>query len=315
LQFINTYNLSILSNFFFNGLLYFGGMGDWNLLETYYALRNLAPTIAFLPSGSLAFVGGCQSFYEGMRKYLTNNSRIDNVWTDTHVTNLARPNAGSETRSVTKIRATRNGHKAKANCGQVIIAFPQTPANIDFMDLDQTEEDFFSSVTNRVYGGGVVEVSGGIASATNNNFTFVHLDFTRPFEFNHSNSGWLAIQTSLSYAPASFYHFSNDPTFTREQQLTEVKNQFDQIVAAFNPSIPGGGLFSSYIIRHFQAHQYYPHPNNTVLNNPNNSTGFYTALENLQGRRNTFWVGTLQAGMAAHHSIMDKVKRLVSAHF
>jgi hypothetical protein len=315
-QFINTHNLSELVQVF-NGLLYFGGMGDWNQLETYYALRNLAPTIAFLPpNGTFVFEGGCESFYKGMKKYITQNYTLDNVWTDTTVTRLERPQAGDENNSnKIKIKATRRGYKAKAKCSNLIIAFAQTLANIDFLDIDLTEENFFSSVTNRVYGGGVVSVTGGIASATSNNFTFVHLDFTRPFEFNHTNSGWVAIQTTKPYAPASFYYFANDPTFTRDQLRSQVTAQFDQIVAAYDLQIPGGGLFSSYDIRQFFVHEYFPHPNNTVLNNPNNSTGFFTGLENLQGRRNTYWVGALHAGMSAHHSIMDKVKRLVDSHF
>jgi len=121
------------------------------------------------------------------------------------------------------------------------------------------------------------------------------------------------MQTTKSYAPASFYSFSNSP-LTNDQLRSLVTSQFNQIVANFNPSIPGGGLFSGYTINSFHLHEYYPRPSNDNLTDASGG-GFYARLEALQGRRNTYWVGTLHAGMAAHHSIMDKAKRLVDAHF
>jgi len=211
------------------------------------------------------------------------------------------------------LKGTRGGINYKAKCSKVVFAFSQTPGNIDFIDLDINETAFFSQVSNRVYAGGVVTVTGGLAAATNNNFTFVHLDFTRPFEFNHVDSGWLAMQTTKSYAPASFYSFSNNQNMTSDQLRTQVTSQFNQIVASYNPST-GGGLFSSFTINSFHLHEYYPRPSNANLTDATDG-GFYARLENLQGRRNTYWVGTLHAGMAAHHSIMDKAKRLVDAHF
>jgi len=242
-----------------------------------------------------------------MKLFITNGAARDNVWTDTTLYKVERPLHGNEIGpdNYSMLKGTRGGMNAKAKCSKVVFAFSQTPGNIDFIDLDQSEIAFFSQVSNRVYAGGVVSVTGGVAAAVANNFTFVHLDFTRPFEFNHANSGWLAMQTTKSYAPASFYSFSNNQTTTKDQLRAQVAGQFDQIVVS-------GGLFTGYTIHNFHLHEYYPRPSNANLSDASGG-GFYERLQTRQGKRNTFWVGTLQAGMAAHHSIMDKVKRLVDS--
>jgi hypothetical protein len=278
-------------------------MGSWQTLETVYALRLLSPTTALgfgIQYANFAINGGCKKFYKGMANYINQN----NIWTETIINKIERPQAG-EDQNWMRLRGTRCGERVKAKCGKLVVAFPQTPANLDFMDLDLQEELFFSTVQNRYYGGGRINLYGPLRTNTGNNYTLVQINVTNapPNETKFVVQGLTAVQTQLTYAPASFYAFSDTPV-TRDQLQTIVESQLDRF-----PSY----LITNYtIVEDLFLHEYYPRPNNASLLDP---VGFYTKLEQMQGRRDTYWVGTLHAGLAAHHSIMEKTFRLVNEHF
>jgi len=138
--------------------------------------------------------------------------------------------------------------------------------------------------------------------STGSNYTLFHFDANDTW--GNVNQGWIVAIANLPYAPASFYAVSQGP-ITLEQFTTIMKGQLNLL----NPD-----LVSGYSINELNLHIYYPFPTNDALRNPVGG-GFYGRFNSLQGRRNTFWVGTLQAGLCAHHSIIEANFRLMAQHF
>jgi hypothetical protein len=301
-QFVVAHNLSALSSVF-QGFLQAGGLGNWDLLTTYFALRNLAPTLSQgigIPGAFFVGNHGCQSLYDGIVNYIG----AENVYTSVNITQVFRPKENRKN-GRTVIRGTipkpTNASETQrfvASCGQLVIGFAQTLAKLEVFDLDEKEQQFFANVKTRQYATGRINVAGPITATPV--YNLIHLDVTRPF--NNVVNSWLMLNVKVSYAPTNFLGFSDNLTTSAD---------FRALVTAQLNLVPPT-LITSFNFTELFFHEYYPYPSNADLTT---QKGFYTKLEDLQGRRNTYWVGTLLSGLQAHHAIFDKSYRLAVKHF
>jgi len=170
---------------------------------------------------------------------------------------------------------------------------------LSLFELDSTETEIFSSVKLRHYVDGLISVAGPILSP-NPLFSLSHFDVTRPFSL--AINGWFNFLGVLSYAPAILSACSDD-------DITEA--DFRAKVAQQISLIPSS-LITSFNITEFTLHEYAPYPSNAALSDP---IGYYTKLDNIQGRRNTFWTGALPSSIPGHHNIIDAAFRLVERLF
>jgi hypothetical protein len=301
-EFMVTHNLTALIDPLLTIYLYIGGLGSWDLLTAYYALRNLAPTIITQDfQSNFAIDGGCVTYYEGMAKYLGE----ENVWTQATTTSVVRPahsGKGNPKSERIHIKGTKNNGTVnfEVECKKLVIAFPQTPTNLAFVDLDETEKAQFSSIKTRVYSDGTVTIEGPINSTNNANFSLSRIDIGNPWKM--VNQGIIAIYNQVPYAPSNMYGFSDVPISSADYK------SLLQIQLNLVPK----SLITNYTIHEVNTHGFYPHPSDAALSDPE---GFYTKLRKLQGKRNTFWVGVVQSGFCATHSVLNAVKLLADEYF
>jgi len=297
-QFIAIHNLSALVDILFPSL-FIGGLGSWENLMAYFALRNLAPTITSQePQANFAMEGGCQTIYDGMVKYLGAN----NVWTLTTTTSVTRPKKNSNGKVELK-GTTKNGTQDfEVTCKKLVIGFPQNPTNLASIgiELDPEEVAQFSSITARVYSDGTITVEGPINSTNNANFSLSRINIADPFK--HVSQGFFLINNQVPWAPSNIYGFSNVPISSAD---------YKSLIQIHLNLVPKS-LITNYTIHEVNTHGFYPAPSVAALTDP---VGYYTKLQRLQGRRSTYWVGCVHGGFAAHHSIIDKAKRLVDEFF
>jgi len=182
----------------------------------------------------------------------------------------------------------------------LVVAYPQTPANLAFMDLDSVEKAQFSTITTRVYSDGSVYIEGPINSTNHANFSLSRFDIGNPWRM--VNQGIIAIYNQVPYAPSNMYGFSDVPISSADYKAL-MQIQLDLVPKS---------LITNYTIVEVNTHGFYPHPSDAELVDP---VGYYTKLHNMQGRRNTFWVGVVQSGFCATHSVYNGVKLLSDEFF
>jgi len=174
---------------------------------------------------------------------------------------------------------THNGTLYHYTCNKVIVSYPQTLLSMATFDLDAQEFAVFANVENYNFWCGDVYVSGNI---TNQAFQLTVANFSSPF-FEALYPGIVFLQKEYpDLRPAQFLAYSK--TWLPINQITTLVTTQLRKFAAY------GLIDSNFTIATVEYHLYIPHGRNaSMAQSPN----FYTKLKNLQGHRNTYYVGGL----------------------
>ncbi len=290
-DFIALHQLEPLTASVFVAVLFNGGLGDFDRLTTLYALLNLSPAITRITSEAGAgFVikNGCISIYKGIQDYLGD----ENVITNAQVTSAERPTSGSVV-----LRGTVDGSETFTyKCNKLIVSYPQLLDKLAPLDLDETETAVFQNVRSRYYFAGNVRVGGPLLDGKNFGLNNVNANGSTP-----ALPAVLQIYRALTYGPTQMQASSND-AISLDNMRAIVNAQLGRL-----PS----GLVSSVTLVDLVYHTFQPYFTTDELAKAN---GSYTALANLQGHRNTYYVGSL-ARFAASFLVWEDSLQLVTDHF
>jgi len=244
-----------------------------------------------LPGGFFTTNHGCQSLYAGIENFIGTSNVIKSAL----ITEVHRPRHTGPVH----LSGTQNGAAFSATCDYVAIGVEQTLQNLQFVDLDLLEKSIFSNVITYSYFDGAVNLIGSLNTSTNTNFSLIHLDTTAPFD--QVKNGWTSIHSVFNYSPANLYGHT-EVAMSVDDFKTLVTQQLNKIDKS---------QVTDFSIVDINLHEYYPRPTKKALEEGN----FWARLEDIQGRRKTFWVGTLQSGLNAHHGILDSTLRLMNENF
>ena len=137
-EFIANFNLMpFLVPGFFCGRLIIGGLGSLDKLTALYALLNIAAsTMVFNPSFGNGFMinGGCHNLYAGIVNYIGKKNLYLN----------AKTRKASRNSDRVKLQVWINKKKEVTfECKNLMIAFPETLEELQFLDLTSYEKDLF----------------------------------------------------------------------------------------------------------------------------------------------------------------------------
>jgi hypothetical protein len=284
-------------------LLYDGGLGPWSNLTTLYALLNLAPSIMRLlstPGTGFVVNGGCAKIYDGIRTYLGEANVLTNAQTIVAV----RPTQENHPVILTgQIESSTNKLQPFVYaCQKLVVAFPPTSSALGFMLLDQTESGLFSLVQTRPYFTGAVQVEGGLDHV--GAFSLTNVDPTQTYDLPFLPS-ITSVSRDLPFGPAQIPSVGNSTELSFQAMSQAVQSQLGNIANANSP------LFSSYSMITFLAHVFQPHfPVGALAESPTP----YTMLEQLQGHRNTYYIGAVK-DFAQSTLLWEKSYRFVNDYF
>ena len=282
----------------FGGLMTSSGYGSWNKLTTLYALKSLHPatTANYLPgnNGMLSIYGGCGAFYEGVQKYLGKSAYLN-----TTIKSVKRPgNSGK-----VHIEVSVNGRKKLFIADNLFVAVPQTLSGLSFMDLSKDEIKAFKGVDTRDYFAMEVDVEGQVN--TTGNYAILNFNVLNPPYSEPSYPSVLALTRSLPYGPTPAWSASDNHIET--SAMTEiVANQLNTIVN----EMPFPAVSKANLMRIFK-HTYQPYYSSHDLSK---SPTPYTLIENLQGKKNTYYLGALMT-FAESSMVMEHAYQLVTKNF
>ncbi len=290
-DFITKYQLEPIVSSILVPYLFFGGLGDFDRLTTLYALLNLSPTISRVFTASEAgfmVTNGCQSIYQGIRDYLGE----ENVIMNAQVTNANRPLSGA----VTISGVVSGAESFSYTCGKLIVSYAQVPEKLTPLNLDETESAVFQNVKSRYYFAGEIRLAGPLNEGNNFDISNLNSNGTTPVL-----PAITEIFRARSYGPAQVKASSND-LISLSSMTDVVKEQLSRL-----PS----GLVTGVTLVDLVYHTFQPYFTTDELAKTN---GSYTALANLQGYRNTYYVGSL-GRFAASFLVWEDSYQLIEAHF
>jgi len=282
------------------------GLGSYEDLTTLYALGILSPTVLLIfgvPNAAFHINGGCVQIYHGMVDYLG----ADNVFFDFTTTSVERPcganncgscNGGGGKTTLRGISSV-TGEETKFHCGEVIVSFAPTIANLEAFDLDTCETTVFDGVKVRHYWGGVATVTGDVTTGA---FNINNADFTSPF-LQATYPGLILLNKQYDYERPATFNLAS-PTYFSNAAITSLANS----QAAYFIS---KGLIDSFHIDDMDYHQYQPFVSGDDLSvSPN----FYTRFRQKQGYRDTWYVGATTA-YAGTYIVWEAAYNLITANF
>jgi len=183
-------------------------------------------------------------------------------------------------------------------CGSVIVAFPQVVENMKFMDLDVTEIELFSQVEYNLYYDGIANPTGPAPS--NGSYNFVTWNQKNPF-LQATYPAVIEVYRDLPYGPTAIYASSPNPLTSKQIEAVVKKN-----LANLPTSLITEANFD-----YLNEHIYLPHPTTFSLQQAPN---FYTRLNDLQGKRKTYYTGALVT-YAGSYLCWEQAYRLVNKFF
>jgi hypothetical protein len=280
-------------------------LGPYNQVLALYALPIISPLVInfFLPNALLTgfnVAGGCSRIYDGISTYLG----AGNVVLNSDIQEVQRKNNNGDHPIQLRGVNSQTGVDFKYFCGDLVIAFPQTKANLANYDLDDVEDAIFSQIGVRNYWWGTANISG---ATTSGGFTVQVRDlFGDPFQSAPYPGMIQVMRPHFTITPAAWYAASGDTPVDNAQIAIKVQNHFNTMI---NAPI---GLFDSVAIDEFHYHQYQPHVINVsaLAVTPN----LYTRIANLQGHRHTYYVGGTE-GYAASYVVWENSYKLVQTYF
>jgi hypothetical protein len=310
-QWITDNNLAALLPVF-QAFLNPSGIGSWDTTPALWCVLAVPPSILNSiknPNTGFIVLGGCQTIYDGIYGFLgANNVRLNSV-----VTNAKRKtNTGTGKGVRLDVQNTVTGDQSRYACNKLIIAHPQTTANLDYADLDTIEQLVFNQVRTRYYFNGIATVNGGILADLPAIGSNPPLPNFLPFNIRNYNSanafsqpsfpGFITVARNIPGAPASLLGSSDTPlnntafAALAATQLARLKTPVPYLDAA---------------VSFTNLHEYQPYPINDAINHP---FGFHTQLRALQGYRNTYYVGTL-ASYAGSYLVWEQAYDLIKREF
>lgn len=286
-------------NVLFNASLWLGGNGNFSKMSALDALSNVGTPTDLLyelsnPPGWFSVQNGCQSIYDGILNYIT----PEKVKLNTTLIYAIRPPNGFP--GQVTLYGYQNGQPFIDVCDKFIVAFPPTLQNILFMGPDFTEIEVFESVYFVQEMSSVVQVQGPVTTS-GHGFAVANSDRSRPPLNQPPSPLLLQVSRSRTFGPACGYGFSQTPI---DQGLLQsvMRDQASNI-----PST----LLTNSVFTQFWNHDFAPHWSMPVQAGP---VSPYLMAENLQGYRNTYWVGALYTTFDST-KIWNKNHVLMAQHF
>jgi hypothetical protein len=296
-QFVDVNQLGPLIPTIFTGLLWSGGLGDFDDLTTLYALVNLSPTILSLFTGAqgVALKGGCRSIYDGLDAFLGER----NLLTNAKVKSVVRGTSQVVVSGKQVDPSGRTYEPFQYTCGKVFIAFPPTYDKVnEIFNLDNSETDFYRKVLIRPYFSVAVEASGPAIDGLP--FSITNINPQRANNFP-ALPALLFMGRDLGYGPIQAAAQGKRQTSV-EDIVDVIQDQLDNL-----PSNLVTSATVAYVTRH-EFQPYYSSTNLARTPSPN------AVLRGLQGYRNTFIVGAVDS-YASHVQILERTFKLVTANF
>lgn len=309
-QFIAAHALEPLVAPVFVPQLFAGGLGDFDRLTALYALLNLSPTVQRIFSASAAgFVvrGGCEGIYDGMRDYLG----PANVVTGAQLSLAVRPITSLAPVVLTgSVRRSIAGRPVALpfayTCDKLVVAYAQLPDKMGALGLDWRERAVFDQVRERYYFTGELEIEGALDAV--GAFNLLNLNVDPSANANGTITPALPaitqITRGLPYGPAQIKASANAP-ITVEAMEQVVRDQ----LARFPPAL----LTSARLVKLIR-HVFQPHFTTDALSGGQSTGQGYGGLAGLQGRRDTYYLGSL-VRFPITYQLWDYSLRFVSEHF
>jgi hypothetical protein len=297
-QFIETNQLGPLVPNIISGLLWSGGMGNYDDLTTLYALINLSPTILSIFTGApaITLTGGCRTLYDGLEPFLgernvLTNAKVRSVTRNGNVVTVVGKQIDPSGRSYLPFQYT---------CGKVFIAFPPTYDKVNSMfNLDDRESDYYRKVNIRPYFSVAVEASGPAIDGVS--FSMTNMDPQRAYNYP-SLPALIFLGRDLGYGPIQGAAVGKRETSVED--ITDViQDQLDNLVST--------NLVTNAKVAEVARHEFQPYYTSNALSKIPSPPA---VLRGLQGYRNTYIVGAVDS-YASHVQILDRTFRLISANF
>jgi hypothetical protein len=324
-SFITRYQLEILYQPLFFGLLTGGGMGSIERLTTLEALQVLAPvTLDIFQVAGAGFVpqGGCQVVYDAIFRYLGGAA---NVKLNANIRSVRRSRVDNRVYISGKYQSRSNGfHNGRPlggdcdddddddddndnrnafmfQCRKLIVGIYPVIQNLAFLDMTDEEFFLFSQVEANYYMAMLVNATGG--SLANKAFTINNFDPTRPPSFFPALPSFSTLTRNTAAGPIAAYANSD----------SEVPVSYDKAVKLVTDALPRipSNLLNGFKVAEINYHLYDPHFKVAALRA---SPSADTRLARLQGKSNTFWVGAATR-YDASSVVWNQAYELVVANF
>lgn len=286
-EWLENNNLTVL-NIFFNETIWLGGSGSFDQITALEALNNVATPSDFLAS-SFSVFNGCYSIYEGIEKYIGSDKILLNTKIIAAIRNYL-PNEQSLLFSET------NGVLNYDLCDKIIVAFPPTQKNTLPLFLDFQESSLFSTVSTV----NVLTAAFNVSTSLEGRYFLSNTDKNRvnnqpqtPSVITIGRDHDIGPYCSISFAQ---YYKSED----------FMKNLTKQTIENI-PKV----YFTNPEFQKFWVHDYTP-KFSFVAQQANISP--FKLMDNLQGHRNTYWVGALRTTYSSTQ-IWNENKRLIDLYF
>ena len=271
-------------------------LGNYSNVMALYMLVGMSRTTLNVaiggPTAAYSVKGGCQQIYNGMRDYLG----TQNILTNAQVTSIKRRNNDRPS----QIKGTINGIPFKYKCKKVIAAFSPQLNDIQFMNPDSLETSLFKHAKYFYYYTGTAITEGPLAVNTSyqvGNSDLINSQFQVPFVPSVTNVGRV-----LTYGPSQIQATSDVQKSVTEMRAI-VQEQLDRIPP---------NIFTNVDVDIFFQHGgYWGYFDNKSLRK---NYSPWAKLNDLQGHRNTFWVGALNR-MASSSHIWDDSYRIIAQYF
>jgi hypothetical protein len=225
--------------------------------------------------------GGFGALMKGVASAL----RHTTIRTSTPVVSIDRRTGCEDGPGRVRIGFTTDGRPGHAVFDDVVIALPQTLANLRAVGLDLTAEelDLFRSVKTRHYFTAAVKVSQ-FGTAPGGYYFDIDYGVTPP-AIDHPRSG----EPCAAYIPMTKANPTDDAiavVYSYSDRPISLAQVHRNVVDGINSL--GGRPISEADIVDSDAWQYFPHVDTDAI-----VAGFYDKVEALQGKNRTFWAGGL----------------------
>jgi len=289
-QFIEDNNFQILGPSFFRNSIFSGGVFDYDNTPAIYALGSVTPAIlgfTFIPNSMFTMFNGCSQIYQGINNY------IGGVVTDAQIIRVKRKNNNI------KLDVIVDGVLKKYKCGKLIVAYPQLLEDIYYLDLDRCEINVFKNARNFYYYSSEISVNGPLS--VGQSFTIFNVNQNNTYGYPDLPADIL-VGRNLPYGPGYSFGGSINP-ISQDSMYAIMQGQLN--------NMPPDLLTNITITERAPHDKFLAHfTKESLLQSPN----IYTRLKNLQGHRNTYWLGTLR-NYADSAILWDQSYKFVQEYF